>query len=68
MPDWITYKGQEPWVFIKQGDKYGYINNPNWTPTPESPISLVAKEPQLWGVIHTDVWGYLNNPRWKDQK
>lgn len=30
MPEWKTYKGQPPWALEKQGNKFGYINNPNF--------------------------------------
>lgn len=30
MPEWKTYKGQNPWALEKQGNKFGYVNNPNF--------------------------------------
>ena len=30
MPEWKTYKGQSPWALEQQGNKFGYVNNPNF--------------------------------------
>lgn len=30
MPEWKIYKGQNPWALEKQGNKFGYVNNPNF--------------------------------------
>lgn len=51
MADWKTYKGEGPWEFAKQANKWGYLNNPRWTDTPVAPISYdgrESEEPQVW--------------------
>ena len=43
--------GPVPWNFVKQPDKWGYLNNPRWTDTPEDPVSYSddpGSEPQVW--------------------
>lgn len=52
MSDWVTdNKGAGPWRFTPQPDKWGYLNNPRWTPTPQAPTdysSNLGGEPQIW--------------------
>ena len=32
--DWRDFKGEGPWNLVKQGNKRGYVNNPNFTDDP----------------------------------
>lgn len=44
-----TAAASGPWVFIPQGDKYGYVNNPNWAANTEQGFENVAVGP--WPTI-----------------
>lgn len=39
---WLKTKGNGPWPFVPQPDKFGYVNNPRWT---KAAASLVDHEP-----------------------
>jgi hypothetical protein len=51
MVDWKIYKGEGPWPFAPQQNKWGYLNNPKWMEPPSTPISYdgrESEEPQIW--------------------
>jgi hypothetical protein len=49
--DWKTYKGEGPWPFAQQPNKWGYLNNPRWVPAQTAPVNYDSNpedEPQVW--------------------
>ncbi len=52
--DWRDYKGDaHDWIdgFVEQGNKWGYLNNPNWTDTPSNSVNYdnnFASLPMVW--------------------
>jgi len=50
--DWIKdNKGAGAWAFIKQPNKWGYLNNPRWMTTQSEPVNYdgrESEEPQIW--------------------
>ena len=51
--DWRSAKGLGPWDFKKQENKWGYLNNPIWTASPEDPVDYTGREseePQIWNM------------------
>lgn len=52
MGDWIDdNKGEGPWDFEKQKNKWGYLNNPRWMETPGEAVNYDGREdeePQVW--------------------
>lgn len=49
--DWLQYRGEGPWDFTPQPDKWGYLNNPRWTAAPGPKVSYSGREdeePQIW--------------------
>ena len=56
MADWKLYKGQGPWPFAPQQNKWGYVNNPRWLEPPSTPISYDGREdeePQVWDMTQS---------------
>ena len=54
MSDWKRNKNSGPWPFVPQPNKWGYLNDPRWTATPEAPVSYDGNEraePQIWDPI-----------------
>lgn len=56
---WIDdNKGQGPWDFEPQQNKWGYLNNPRWQNTPLRPHinydNYEFNEPQVWTPTRTD--------------
>lgn len=51
---WGINKASNPiWDFTEQKNKWGYLNNPNWTSTPSAPVNYDGREdeePQIWTV------------------
>lgn len=46
-------KGEGPWPFTEQLDKWGYLNNPRWTDAPGPPVNYTGREdeePQVWDI------------------
>lgn len=56
MTDWKTFKGQGPWPFVKQYNKWAYLNNPRWQVNgrpfvpggPDDYDGRESEEPQVW--------------------
>jgi hypothetical protein len=49
--DWRDWKGQGAWAFTEQQNKWGYLNNPRWKVTPQTPVNYTgneSNEPQIW--------------------
>jgi hypothetical protein len=59
--DWRDYKGEGPWAFTEQSNKWGYLNNPRWYQTPQNSINYTGvetTEPQIWTPPGNEVPGY----------
>jgi hypothetical protein len=56
--DWKLYKGEGPWIFAPQQNKWGYLNNPRWAEPPREFIvggqddydGREGEEPQIWDM------------------
>jgi len=60
MADWKNDKNLGPWAFLKQRDKWAYLNNPRWRPIPrefyhggpDDYSGREGEEPQIWTPHH----------------
>ena len=51
MTDWKDDKDLGAWSFEEQQNKWGYLNNPKWQTTPQTPVDYTgdeSDEPQVW--------------------
>ena len=53
MTDWKDDRNRGPWPFVKQTNKWGYLNNPRWINPATAKVSydgVESTEPQVWSL------------------
>jgi len=64
--NWKDNKGSGPWDFVERGNKFGYLNNPDWTDQEESVDFSENLGYSINSTTHHSPCGHWHKARWYD--